>query len=168
VVIASERGLGDACWAGLQAGTAEVVAFMEADASLDPQQLHRVVDPVLDGRADLVLGARVPQKGSWPAHARLGNYALARQVRRRTGVPLTDLGPMCAARRDCLLSLDLRDRRSGWPLEILLKAVDAGWRVCETRVGYLPRKGRSKVTGTVRGTVDAIRDMRLQLDGLAP
>lgn len=163
VVAASQRGFGAACWAGLQASTADVVAFMDADASLDPHQLHRVLDPVTSGRADLVLGARDPRPGSWPLHARLSNRLLAREVRRRTGLPLTDLGPMRAARREALLELDLQDRRSGWPLEMLLKAASAGWRIEETRVDYLPRSGRSKVTGTVRGTLVAARDMRAQL-----
>lgn len=163
VVVASQRGFGAACWSGLHASTSDVVAFMDADASLDPQQLHRVLGPVQQGRADLVLGARVASRGSWPLHARLANRALAWQVRRRTGVPLTDLGPTRAARRESLLALDLRDRRSGWPLEMLLKAVEAGWRVDEVQVDYLPREGRSKVTGTARGTLEAVRDMRQQL-----
>jgi glycosyltransferase involved in cell wall biosynthesis len=167
VVLAVQRGFGAACWAGLQASNAEIVAFMDADASLDPQQLHRVLDPVREHRADLALGARVPQPGSWPVHARLGNRVLARQVRRRTGAAVTDLGPMRAARRENLLALDLQDRRSGWPLEMLLKAVTSGWCVAEVCVDYLPRKGRSKVTGTLRGTVQAARDMRAQLDRLA-
>lgn len=161
VVVASQRGFGAACWAGLQACTADVVAFMDADASLDPAQLDRVLAPLETAR--LVLGARVPRPGSWPLHARLGNQVLAAQVRRRTGVRLTDLGPMRAARRTDLLDLQLTDRRSGWPLEMVLRAAAAGWRVQEVGVDYLPREGRSKVTGTVRGTVQAALDMRRQL-----
>lgn len=167
LVVAPVRGFGAACWAGLQASDADVVAFMDADASLDPQQLARVLDPVIERRADLVLGARVPRPGSWPVHARLGNAVLAREVRRRTGARVTDLGPMRAARREPLLALGLQDRRSGWPLEMLLKAVSRGWRVEEVGVDYLPRAGRSKVTGTARGTVEAVLDMRRQLAQLA-
>lgn len=163
VVTAEQRGFGAACWAGLLHCTADVVAFMDADASLDPQQLPRVLGPVLEGRADLVWGARVPQPGSWPVHARVANAVLAREVRRRTGLPVTDLGPMRAARRSALLDLGLQDRRSGWPLEMLLKAARAGWRCEEVAVDYLPRHGSSKVTGTVRGTAQAVRDMRAQL-----
>lgn len=163
VVVASQRGFGAACWEGLQACTADVVAFMDADASLDPHQLPRVLDPVLLDQADLVIGARKPQPGAWPLHARLANRVLARDVRKRTGLTLSDLGPMRAARREGLLALNLQDRRSGWPLEMVLKAAAAQWRVREVSVDYLPRSGRSKVTGTVRGTVTAVRDMRAQL-----
>jgi hypothetical protein len=84
---------------------------------------------------------------------------LAAELRRRTGIPLTDLGPMRAARREDLLDLGMRDRRSGWPLEMVLRAHAAGWAVREVGVRYRPRVGRSKVTGTVRGTVRAIGDM---------
>ena len=159
VVPASPKGFGAACHAGLLACTDEVVCFLDADASLDPQQLHRVVDPLLAG-ADLVLGRRRPtERGAWPLHARLGNAELARRVRRRTGFDVHDLGPMRAVRRAALLTLDLRDRRSGYPLEMVVAASRAGWRVVEVDVDYLPRTGRSKVTGTVRGTVQAVRDM---------
>src|SRR5215218_1211856 len=139
---------------------AEIVCFMDCDASFDPRELTRVTDPVAAGTADLVLGARRPVPGAvWPAHARLANAALALELRRRTGVRLTDLGPMRAARREPLLALGIRDRRFGWPLEMVLRASAAGWRLEEAPVSYLAREGRSKVTGTVRGTVRAVRDM---------
>jgi glycosyltransferase involved in cell wall biosynthesis len=155
------RGFGAACHAGLLAATAEVVCFCDCDGSLDPAQLPRVVEPVVAGRRDLVLGRRVPVSVlAWPPHARLANVELARRVRRRTGLPLRDLGPMRAARREALLRLDVRDRRSGYPLEMVVRAAGAGWRIEEVPVDYLPRTGRSKVTGTVRGTVQAVRDMR--------
>jgi glycosyltransferase involved in cell wall biosynthesis len=154
-------GFGAACHAGLMAATAEIVCFMDADASLDPRQLPRVAEPVLEGDADLVLGRRVPRhRSAWPVHARLGNAVLAAKLRRRAGVPLHDLGPMRACRREPLVALDLGDRRFGYPLEMVLRAAAAGWRVRETDVDYLPRTGRSKVTGTVRGTVRAVGDMR--------
>jgi glycosyltransferase involved in cell wall biosynthesis len=159
VVHESVRGFGSACWAGLTAATAAVVCFMDADASFDPAELPAVADPVVAGTADLVLGARTPSGGAWPWHARLANRVLAAELRRRTGVALTDLGPMRAARRAALLGLDLRDRRSGWPLEMVLRADRAGWRIDEVPVSYRPRVGRSKVTGTVRGTVRAVADM---------
>ncbi|WP_345405898.1 glycosyltransferase family 2 protein [Nonomuraea salmonea] len=155
------RGFGSACHAGLLAASAEVVCFMDADASLDPGQLSRVTAPVVDGSSDLVLGRRVPSEaGAWPAHARLGNAVLAGSLRRHTGAPLHDLGPMRAARREALLALGLADRRFGYPLEMVLRAAAAGWRIGEVEVDYLPRKGRSKVTGTLRGTLTAISDMR--------
>ncbi|WP_372791702.1 glycosyltransferase family 2 protein [Paraconexibacter sp.] len=159
VVHESTPGFGAACFAGLLAATDDVVCFMDCDASLDPQRLPDVADPVRGGSADLVLGARVPAPGAWPLHARLMNRMLAAELRRRTRVPLTDLGPMRAARREPLLALGIRDRRFGWPLEMVLRAADAEWRVVEVQVPYLARAGRSKVTGTVRGTVRAVRDM---------
>lgn len=152
-------GFGAACFAGLTAGTADVVAFMDCDASLDPRELPKVVDPVTAGTADLVLGARDARPGAWPVHARLANRALALELRRRSGVRLTDLGPMRAAGRLDLLALGIEDRRFGWPLEMVLRAARADWRITEVDVPYLPRAGRSKVTGTVRGTARAVRDM---------
>ena len=162
VVMELRRGFGAACWAGLYAADPDddVVCFIDGDASLDPAHLPLVAAPVLDGDADLVLGARRPtRRSAWPIHARLANLVLASEVRRRTGAPLRDLGPMRAARCSSLRALGITDRRSGWPLEMVLRAVDAGWRVREVDVAYAPRTGRSKVTGTVRGTFGAVRDM---------
>jgi glycosyltransferase involved in cell wall biosynthesis len=159
VVVEPARGFGAACWAGLTAAEAELVAFADADGSLDLADLDRVAQPVLDGHADLVLGARVAERGAWPPHARAANRYLARRLRRRLGIELTDLGPMRAAHRLALLDLGLVDRRFGWPLEMVVKAGRAGWRIAEVDVPYRARSGRSKVTGTVRGTVRAIGDM---------
>jgi glycosyltransferase involved in cell wall biosynthesis len=153
------RGFGAACWAGLVASTDDVVCFMDCDGSLDPMDLKAVATPVLRGTADLVLGARQAHRGAWPLHARLANRALAFEVRRRTGLGLRDLGPMRGARRHTLLDLSPLDRRSGWPLEMVLLAHRAGLRIVETPVPYRPRVGRSKVTGTLRGTVHAVQDM---------
>jgi len=160
VVVEHRRGFGAACAAGLEAARADVVAFCDADGSLDLADLPLVCDPVLANECDLVLGARQPVgRGAWPLHARVANRYLARRLRRRTGHPLTDLGPMRAGRRDGLLALTVEDRRSGWPLEQVLRAGAAGWRISEVPVPYRPRTGRSKVTGTVRGTLQAVRDM---------
>jgi len=163
VVVEPVRGFGAACFAGLAAagGPDGVVCFMDGDGSLDPADLPLVAGPVLDGRVDLMLGARRPVgRGAWPAHARVANRALALEVRRRTGVALRDLGPMRAARREALLALGIGDRRFGWPLEMVLRAARAGWRIGEVGVPYVPRTGKSKVTGTVAGTARAVRDMR--------
>jgi hypothetical protein len=122
-----------------------------------------VAEPVATGSADLVLGARRPEPGAWPAHARLANRALALELRRRTALRLRDLGPMRCARREELLALGIRDRRFGWPLEMVLRAAAAGWRVHETPVRYRARSGRSKVTGSVRGSARAVRDMAAAL-----
>jgi glycosyltransferase involved in cell wall biosynthesis len=159
VVAEPARGFGAACFAGLRAASADVVCFMDADGSLDPGELPLVSGPVAQGTADLVLGARRATAGAWPAHARVANRLLARELRRRGGVALTDLGPMRAARRVALLELGIADRRFGWPLEMVLRAARAGWRIEEVPVVYRPRIGRSKVTGTVRGTARAARDM---------
>jgi glycosyltransferase involved in cell wall biosynthesis len=159
VVRESRRGFGSACWRGLVAATADVVCFMDADGSFDPAELPKVADPVLDGGADLVLAARRAAPGAWPVHARVANRVLALELRRRLGLPLHDLGPMRAARREDLLALGIEDRRSGWPLEMVMRAARAGWHIEETTVSYAPRIGRSKVTGTVRGTARAVGDM---------
>ncbi|MBJ7328372.1 MAG: glycosyltransferase family 2 protein [Solirubrobacteraceae bacterium] len=160
VIDEPQRGFGAACFAGLVAAGADVVCFMDCDASLDPGELPEVAGPVLEGTADLVLGARHPtEPGAWPWHARTANAILARQLRRRTGAPLRDLGPMRAAPRRDLLALGIADRRFGWPLEMVLRAAAADWRLAEVPVAYMPRAGRSKVTGTVRGTLRATTDM---------
>jgi glycosyltransferase involved in cell wall biosynthesis len=161
VVLEPRRGFGAACYAGLRAARSEVVCFMDCDGSLDPRELPRVVDTVVHGDLDLCLGSRVSTDvGAWPWHARLANRALALELRRRCGVSLTDLGPMRAARREALLALGLRDRGFGWPLEMVLRAAACGWRVGEVGVTYGPRSGgRSKVSGSVRGTWRAARDM---------
>jgi hypothetical protein len=99
-------------------------------------------------------------KGAWPLHARIGNRVLAAELRRRVGVRVRDLGPMRAARREALLALGLQDRRFGYPLEMVVRAAEAGWRIAETAVPYYPREGKSKVTGTVRGTARTVMDMR--------
>jgi glycosyltransferase involved in cell wall biosynthesis len=163
VVHEPRRGFGAACHAGLSAATAEIVCFMDCDGSLDGGDLHAVWEPVAAGRADLVLAARQAEPGAWPAHARLANRALAAELRRRTGVRLRDLGPMRAARRTDLLTLGIGDRGGGWPLEMVLRAAAAGLRIDEVVAKYRPRVGRSKVTGTVRGTLRAARDMALVL-----
>ena len=161
VVAEPRRGFGAACYAGLAAATADVVCFMDCDGSLDAADLPLVADPVLAGAADLVLGARRPASAAaWPLHARIANTVLAGWMRRRAGLAdLTDLGPIRAAPRERLLALGLRDRRFGWPLEMVVRAAAAEWRIREVAVTYAPRIGRSKVTGTVRGTARTVLDM---------
>jgi glycosyltransferase involved in cell wall biosynthesis len=162
VVVHEPRpGFGSACFAGLTAATSDVVCFVDADGSLDPRDLPTVADPVLAGTSDLVLAARRAAPGAWPWHARLANRALALEMRRRGARPiLRDIGPMRAAPRERLLALGLRDRRFGWPLEMVVRAAADGWRIQEVEVPYAARRGgRSKVTGTVKGTARTIRDM---------
>ncbi len=163
VVREPHRGFGAACAAGLAAavdgGGDGVVCFMDADGSLDPEDLPAVAGPVLAGRVDLMLGARRAERGAWPLHARVANRVLMAEVRRRSSLALRDLGPMRAARCAGLVALGIADRRSGWPLEMVLRADRAGWRIAEVAVPYRPRTGRSKVTGTFGGTVRAVNDM---------
>ncbi len=163
VLSETRRGFGAACHTGLLAARGDLVCVMDCDGSLDPAELPLVTAPLLAGAADLVLGARRAEPGAWPPHARLANRLLALELQRRTGVRLSDLGPMRAARRQSLVDLGLRDRRFGWPLEMVLRAADAGWAIEERPVGYRARSGRSKVTGTVGGTARAVRDMAAAL-----
>ena len=169
VVHVPQRGFGAACHAGLLAASSDIVAVMDADASFDPGDLPAVAGPgglparptsCWDGARS---GARAP--GRW--HARIGNRVLAAELRRRIGVPVTDLGPMRAARREALLALPMSDRRFGYPLEMVIRAAQAGWRIAETDVPYYPRTGKSKVTGTLGGTVRTVRDMRRVLASVA-
>jgi glycosyltransferase involved in cell wall biosynthesis len=170
VVSEPRRGFGAACFAGLMASGPDdgIVCFMDGDGSLDPADLENVTAALQDPGADLVLGARRPVSArAWPLHARAGNAALAWRLRRRTGNHLRDIGPMRAVRRAPLVALGVEDRRFGWPLEMVLRASVAGWRIAEVPVAYRPRIGRSKVTGTVRGSARAIRDMDRVMRALA-
>jgi glycosyltransferase involved in cell wall biosynthesis len=160
VVSEQRRGFGAAAHAGLCAASAPIVAFCDADGSMDPAELPRLVEWIESDSADLVLGRRRPTTfRSWPLHARLANIALAWRLRRATGYSLSDLGPMRAVRRSAMLELNLKDRRSGYPLELVLRAADERWSVIEIDTAYSPRVGKSKVTGTIRGTLTAIKDM---------
>lgn len=168
VVAEPRRGFGAAAHAGLLAASAPIVAFCDADGSMDPAELPRLVQWIHSGSVDLVLGRRRPTgRGSWPLHARLANVALASFMRRATGYNLSDLGPMRALRRTAMLDLGLTDRRSGYPLELVLRARDERWSVIEVDTQYFPRVGKSKVTGTLRGTITAIKDMSRLLQGTA-
>jgi glycosyltransferase involved in cell wall biosynthesis len=164
VITVAEPGYGAAVHAGLLAADPDdgVVCVMDADGSFDPAQLSRVAGPVRSGLAQLTVGRRRPvARGVWPLHARAGNALLARRLRRAAGLDVHDIGPMRAAGRADLLALNLRDRRFGYPLELLIAAGRAGWRVVEVDVDYHPRAAgtRSKVTGSLLGTARAVRDM---------
>jgi glycosyltransferase involved in cell wall biosynthesis len=157
VVVEPRRGYGAACWAGvaaLPAGT-DVAAFIDGDGSQRPEELPRVLAPVLAGRADLALGARALARGH-PRHATLGTRLVAALVARRWGIRLSDLGPLRAIRSDLLARLGMRDRAFGWPVEMVVKAAALGARIVEVPVSHGPRLGgRSKVSGTLVGSVRA-------------
>jgi glycosyltransferase involved in cell wall biosynthesis len=160
VVGCPELGYGAACAAGLAAATAELVAFCDCDASIDPGLAVGLAEPITRGEADLVVGRRRPVSWrAWPLPARIANRGLAQVVRHRTGASLTDLGPIRVGRREALAALPVRDRRCGYPLETVLRAAEAGWRIVQRDVAYLPRAGESKVTGTLRGSWRAATDM---------
>ncbi|WP_018603862.1 glycosyltransferase family 2 protein [Mycobacterium sp. 155] len=159
-VVAEPRpGYGSAVHAGVVAAATPIVAVLDADGSLDPRELPALVAE-LDNGADLVIGRRRPAAGlRWPWHARLGTAAVCWRLRRRYRLPVHDIAPMRVARRDALIGLGVTDRRSGYPLELLVRAAQAGWRVVERDVTYGPRTGgQSKVSGSVRGSVIAAVD----------
>ncbi|MGL4174255.1 MAG: glycosyltransferase family 2 protein [Actinomycetota bacterium] len=160
VVHESQRGYGAACHRGLLAATAKLVGFCDADGSFNLQEdLPRLRQLVDTGGADLALGRRKAAPRIWPWHAWLANQALSIPLSAITRTRLHDLGPMRVARREPLLRLPITDRRSGYPLETVIQAARAGWCIRELPVTYYPRIGRSKVTGTFRGTTQAIADM---------
>ncbi|HEX5087604.1 MAG TPA: glycosyltransferase family 2 protein [Nocardioides sp.] len=161
VVREAQPGYGAAVQAGLDAATADLVAFMDGDGSFDPAELLPLVDDVRAGRTDLAVGRRRPSgRGSWPWHARLGNALIVTWLRRRIGLPTHDIAAMRVCRRADLLALDVRDRRFGYPVELLQRAVAAGWRFSEHDVSYRPRTAgtRSKVSGSLLGTVRTALD----------
>jgi glycosyltransferase involved in cell wall biosynthesis len=160
VVTEPRRGYGAAVHAGLEAAGADLVAVLDGDGSLDPAVLPGMAAVVAAGDTDLVLGRRVPQgRRVWPWHARVGNALIAALLRHR-GVPVHDVAPVRVARRVALLELGVADRAFGYPLELLLRAGAAGWRITEFPVPYRARAGgRSKVSGSLRGTFRATRDM---------
>jgi glycosyltransferase involved in cell wall biosynthesis len=164
VVAEPRRGFGAACWAGVLASPrAEVIAFADADGSFDGADLTVVAGPVLRGQADLVVGSRITgrrEPGAMTAFAAAANRALGLACRLLFGVPLSDLGPFRAIRRDTLLALGLRDRGQGWPLEMIGRAGRSGLRVVEVPVRYRPRAaGASKVSGSLRGSLRATAAM---------
>jgi Glycosyl transferase family 2/Glycosyltransferase family 87 len=159
VVAEPRRGYGQACLTGIAAaGDADVVVFLDGDRSDEPSQLTDVVAPILEGRADLVIGSRSLGRrapGAQPWHAVLGTRLCVGLMNLLTGARATDLGPFRAISAEALRRLEMRDRDYGWTVEMQVKAARAGLRVVEVPVDYRPRIGKSKVSGTVRGTIGA-------------
>lgn len=154
-------GYGAAVQAGLLAATHAYVAFMDGDGSFEPSELLSLLAEVESGRVDIAVGRRRPTgRGVWPWHARAGNALIVAWLRHRIALPAHDIAPMRVCGREALLGLDVRDRRFGYPVEMLQKATKAGWRFTERDVGYHPRAEgtRSKVSGSVTGTVRTARD----------
>ncbi|HKV17704.1 MAG TPA: glycosyltransferase family 2 protein [Mycobacterium sp.] len=156
-VVAERRpGYGSAVHAGVEAAATPIVAVVDADGSLDPGDLPALVEE-LDRGADMAIGRRRPVPGlRWPWHARLGTAAVCWRIRSRYGLPVHDIAPMRVARRDPLLALGITDRRTGYPVELMVRAAEAGWTVVERDVPYGPRTGgKSKVSGSLRGSFHA-------------
>jgi glycosyltransferase involved in cell wall biosynthesis len=156
VVHEPRRGYGRACATGVAAARGDVVLFLDADGADDPSQIPDLLAPMLGERADMVLGSRLAGEiapGAMPWHQRFGNQLAAWLIRRLYGLPLTDLSPFRAVDRELLLGLEMEEMSYGWPTEMIVKASRRGWHVVEIPVRYRPRMGgRSKISGTVRGT----------------
>jgi len=157
VIAEPRRGYGSACLAGVRAAaSADVLVFLDGDGSDVPEDLERVLEPILQGQADLVLGSRTRgdrEPGSLSVHQVAGNRIVLTLLRLVTGVRLTDLGPFRAIRSEAMAGLDLCHPTYGWPVEMVVKAARRGLRIAEVPVGTRRRIGRSKVAGTVRGSV---------------
>jgi hypothetical protein len=158
VVHEARRGYGHACSAGVAAaGEAEVLVFLDGDFSSLPAELPVVLAPILSGEADLVLGSRTRghiAPGAMPPQQRFGNWLASRLMSRLYGLAVSDLGPYRAIRRSLLAGLDMREMTYGWPTEMMVKAAKGDARLVEVPVSWHPRQaGRSKVSGTLRGTI---------------
>lgn len=159
VVAETQPGYGAAVHAGIVAASTPIVAVLDGDGSMDPRELPKLVDE-LDRGADMAVGRRRPLPGvRWPWHARLGNQVVCWRLRTRHGIPVHDIAPMRVARRDAVVGLGVADRRSGYPLELLVRAAAAGWVIAEHDIAYGTRTGgKSKVSGSVRGSFIAVLD----------
>ena len=159
VVVEARPGYGAAVHAGIVAASTQLVAVLDGDGSLDPGELPGLVAE-LDRGADMAVGRRRAAPGVvWPWHARLGSAAVCWRLRTRHRLAVHDIAPMRVARRDAVLALGVTDRRSGYPLELLVRAAAANWRVVERDVTYGRRTGgKSKVSGSVRGSFIAAVD----------
>ncbi len=166
-VVHEERaGYGAAVHTGIEAATAEFVAVMDGDGSMNPADLLPLLDDVEQGRATMAVGRRRPvSSAAHPWHARWGNAIVLAWLRRRTGLAVRDIAPMRVCRTADLLDLGLEDRRFGYPVELLVKAQSAGWVLTEHDISYRPRAAgtSSKVSGSVRGTLRTARDFARML-----
>ena len=157
VISESRPGYGSACLAGAKAAAdANIIVFLDGDRSDDPGQLEAVVSPLLENRADLVIGSRIKgilEKGAMPLHGRLGNRFIVFLLRLLYGVNITDIGSFRAIKSKALFALKMEQMTYGWPVEMVVKAARKGLRVKSVPINYRKRIGKSKVTGTIRGTI---------------
>ncbi len=156
VVSEPERGYGAACLAGIAALNApDIIVFLDGDYSDDPAQMAALVEPILRAEADLVIGSRTlgtAEPGSLATHQRFGNWLACSLIRIIWGVTYTDLGPFRAVGRRALEQLAMSERTFGWTVEMQIKSAAVGLRIKEIPVNYRPRIGKSKITGTLRGS----------------
>lgn len=159
VVHEPHRGYGRACLKGLAIADApDVVVFLDGDYSDRPAELPLLLAPIAEGRADITLGSRLGEQrivGALPWHAVFGNWLAASLINLLYGVRISDLGPFRAARAEVLRELALEEATYGWAVEMILKGALQGFRIVEVPVSYYPRIGKSKISGTVRGTLGA-------------
>jgi glycosyltransferase involved in cell wall biosynthesis len=161
VVSEARRGYGSACLkaiAALKADPPDVVLFLDGDLSDDPAEAAQILEPIVAGRADFVIGSRTRgdrEVGALTPQARFGNWLATRLLRLLYGARFTDLGPFRAIRYPALLALEMRDRDFGWTVEMQVKAARAHLRAEEIPVRYRKRIGRSKISGTISGTIQA-------------
>jgi glycosyltransferase involved in cell wall biosynthesis len=166
VVSEPRRGYGRACLAGLAANPmADVFVFLDADHSDHPEMLPALVDPILEGRQDFVLGARRGTGRPW--HATIGTWLCVTAINRLWKGRYRDLGPFRAISRSALDTVGMTDETWGWTIEMQVKALEAGLRVLEIDVPYRDRIGQSKISGTVSGTVRAGSRMLMLIGELA-
>jgi glycosyltransferase involved in cell wall biosynthesis len=166
VVTEPTPGYGAAVHAGVEAATADYVAVMDGDGSFDPDQLVPLLEEVASGRADMAVGRRRPvTSGAWPLLARAGHALTTGWMRALFGLASPDLAPPRVFVGQALLDLGLQDRRFGYPVELLQAVTHAGWRLSEHDVDYHPRTAgtRSKVSGSVSGTLRTARDFAMVL-----
>lgn len=159
VIAEPRRGYGRACLTGLASvNSPDIVVFLDGDYSDRPTELPLLLAPIIEGRADITLGSRLHKRsaaGALPWHQAFGNHLSAGLIRLLYGLKITDLGPFRAARADVLHALALEETTYGWAVEMILKGALAGYRVVEVPVSYYPRIGKSKISGTLKGTLGA-------------
>jgi glycosyltransferase involved in cell wall biosynthesis len=157
VVIEKQLGYGQACTTGVNYAEGDILVFMDGDGADNPRQIPALINPIMTGQADMVLGSRLAgdiTPGAMPWHQRVGNQLSAKLIQLLYELPITDLSPFRAVSREKLLTLDLQDMTYGWPTEMIVKAARQEWRILEIPVNYRPRiGGESKISGTIRGTV---------------
>ncbi len=152
-----QRGYGRACATGVEGAAGDILIFLDADGADDPSQIPELTAPLLDGKADMVLGSRLAgkiQTGAMPWHQYFGNWVSAGLIRLLYQIPITDLSPFRALNRSKLLTIEMQEMTYGWPTEMIAKAARNNWRITEIPVNYFPRYGgQSKISGTIKGTI---------------